>query len=73
MLGRESAPDEGRSLKIYQAEIVYWTRTGEFISYFNQKVATSTGGMHLQIENCIVALSEEAVASSVWQRCAIRR
>jgi hypothetical protein len=53
----ESAADDAHSSGDYQSEIVYFLYVEEFISDFNQKAATSAGGMYLQIENCIVALN----------------
>jgi hypothetical protein len=73
MPGGESVLDCGRSGQIDQAEIVDCSDTKKLSSYFNAKLATYAGEMQLQIENCMIKISEETVASSVWQRCDIRR
>jgi hypothetical protein len=70
---RESAVGGGRSRDGHQAEIVDRLAVVKLFSYFNEKEATSTGGMVLQIENCIINTTGKTVAFRVWQRCVIRR
>ena len=72
MPGRESVVDDGRSGQIDQAEIVDCSEPIKFTSYLNVNLATCAGEMQLQIENCMMEISEDTVASSVWQRCDIR-
>jgi hypothetical protein len=69
MPGRESVVDGGRSGQIDQAKIVDWSELSKFTSYFNENLTTCTGEMQLQIENCMMEINEDTVASSVWQRC----
>jgi hypothetical protein len=65
MPGRESVVGDGRSWQIDQAEIVDCLEPTKLSNYFNSKLATCTGEMQLQIENCMMEISEDTVASSV--------
>ena len=73
MPGRESVVGDGRSRPIDQKQIVDCLSVNKFHRYFNAKSATFTGEIQLQIENCMMEISEDMVASGVWQRCDNRR